>query len=256
MKKILLIFALALFVGSISQAKADDFYKGASYKLYVGMNGSSFLKINDFYMEPNEDKDIKLGFNAGFRFDYQFNRYTSIQTGIDYAMKGYLSKTPIHENSIKTIKERQALSTHYLSIPILYGFRYDFDTKTPVQLQFNTGPYIAVGVAGKCNITNVEKSDYTYVEGVEKYKVFENHDKEDIHYTGENGYDLWRFDMGWKFELGFNINSVYLGVAYDLGCVDIQNRYWRDYYKEKFGDNYNDYKIKNHSFSLNVGYIF
>ena len=65
--------------------------------------------------------------------------------------------------------------------------------------------------------------------------------------------DSKRFDAGWKFELGVDIKNYYVGLAYDLGFVDITNSDTKKAVKE-FGDEYEP--MKNRNFSINVGYRF
>ena len=57
-----------------------------------------------------------------------------------------------------------------------------------------------------------------------------------------------RFDAGWKFELGLDIKKYYVGIAYDLGLVDIRSKKTKEIFV--FG------AMKNRNFSVNVGYSF
>lgn len=241
-----------LLCASTMQAKNEKI----SFQVQAGLNLSQMTGQMAVGEGPEEEEHIKnpvkAGFNLSFRVDYQFNDYLAIQTGLGYSMKGETQKMDYknEENTIETMKT----SIHYLEIPILVGARYSINDD--IQLQFNTGPYIAIGLGGKMKYKyTTDRMEHMYVNGKtieynpseeESWKIFGD-DFED------GDMDSKRFDAGWKFELGVDIKNYYVGLAYDLGFVDITNSKAKKAAKE-FGDNYEP--MKNRNFSINVGYRF
>lgn len=271
MKKIKRIITLMfLFATSVTYAqfsntgggrnisKSSEDYNKVSFRLQVGTNISSVNMLAIFEDLFADDNKPLIGFNVGFRVDKQFNRYLAFQTGLDYSLKGgkasyYYSEDGYEEDA------KCKLSMHYIQIPILVGARYDFNGKVPVQLQFNTGPYVAVAVAGKLkeNYSGYYESydyyndTYEYEEYDEEYKynAFGNIEKD------SDVFGLKRFDIGWRFDLGVDINKFYLGVAYDLGFFDFQNEEVKKENKEYYGKNAY-IPLKNGTFSVNIGCRF
>lgn len=229
-------------------------YNKSSFRIQAGLNVSSATIGGDYYDGYN--KKSKVGFNIGFRYDKQFNRYFAIQTGLDYTLKGVKTIQKYSEGGYsyyggeETSEEyKTVVNIHYLQIPILAGIRYDFNGKVPVQLQFNTGPYIGIGIAGKAKTSS-------NAEGFEDYsqKVFGDIDKnKDAKRIEDEVLGLKRFDMGWRFDIGADINKFYVGLAYDLGFLDIQNKKVKEE-TEKYKGKYEALHTGN--FSINVGYRF
>ena len=257
MKKLSFIMAVAMLLCvSTMQAKNEKI----SFQVQAGLNLSQItspdadLESMDLDGAANYKDGVKPGFNIGFRFDYQFNDYVAVQTGLSYTMKGEKIKLSDEEGTeIGELKTKTTI--HYWEIPILAGARYSINDD--IQLQFNTGPYIAIGIAGKSktkdvytdtedNFTDTEKSWCQVFGDPEK-------DEEKLKDDETTAMGCKRFDMGWKFELGVDIKNYYVGLAYDLGFVDITNSKAKKAAKE-FGDNYEP--MKNRNFSINVGYRF
>lgn len=244
-------------------------YNKSSFRIQAGLNVSSATIGGDYYDGYN--KKSKVGFNIGFRYDKQFNRYFAIQTGLDYTLKGVktilkdseggywdddeywddwgLMADSYYDDEETSEEYKTVVNIHYLQIPILAGIRYDFNGKVPVQLQFNTGPYIGIGIAGKAKTSS-------NAEGFEDYsqKVFGDIDKnKDAKRIEDEVLGLKRFDMGWRFDIGADINKFYVGLAYDLGFLDIQNKKVKEDI-EKYKGKYEALHTGN--FSINVGYRF
>ena len=244
--------------GGRSTLKSSEDYNKVSFRLQVGTNISS-VNMNAILDDVSADENKPLiGVNVGFRVDKQFNRYFAFQTGLDYSLKGGKAHYYYSEDGYEC-DGKYKLSMHYIQIPILVGARYDFNGKVPVQLQFNTGPYVAVAVAGKLKDNYSEYVEYyDYSNGTYEYEYSDDEYKlnafGNIEKEGE-GLGLKRFDMGWRFDLGVDINKFYLGVAYDLGFFDFQNEDVKKEYKEEFGKNAY-IPLKNGTFSVNIGCRF
>lgn len=86
-----------------------------------------------------------------------------------------------------------------------------------VTLDLQTGPYLACGAFGK-------------------YRNNGN--------TGSKYFDSWkRFDWGWNFGAGVDIDNFYAGLGFDLGFYDLS-------------DHNNNWKARTVTFQINVGYNF
>ena len=257
-----------------SKSNGGGDYNKVSFRIQAGMNISS-LTVFDELLEDMATKDgelkSKIGFNLGFRVDKQFNRYFAFQTGLDYTLKGVRTyyeyedeESSSYGSSYYYQEGKTNLSLHYIQLPILVGARYDFNGKVPVQLQFNTGPYFAVAVAGKQKETYEGEYESYYYGDRERetwdkeYKrnAFGDYkDNKDAKDYEDTVLGLKRFDIGWRFDLGVDINKFYLGLAYDLGFFDIQNEQVKKEYKNTFGaGEYEPFTTSSASF--NIGYRF
>lgn len=238
---------------STMQAKNEKI----SFQVQAGLNLSQ-ITSEDYEEDEGESyKDgVKPGFNLGFRFDYQFNDYFAVQTGLSYTMKGEKIKFT-KEDRDDSYEEKAKTTIHYFEIPILAGARYSINDD--IQLKFNTGPYIAIGLGGKCK-TKCEATYDGETESEKSYcQVFGDPEK-DIEKLKDDEHPAMgckRFDAGWKFELGVDIKKFYVGLAYDLGFVDIRNSKEADNLKDYYKNADGEYKpMKNRNFSINVGYKF
>lgn len=254
MKKIKII-ALLLMVTAAMYAQND--YRELSWRVHLGMNISNVTNIADF--EYGDDWNTKpgMGLNFGFRVDYQFNRFIAIQTGLDYSLKGWKATEEgggyfeegyydeyygyYYEGGyVEEYKNRDRIKMSYLSIPILAGFRYDFKNNRDIRLVVNTGPYLAIGIAGKGH------TSYSY--GFEEEEAFEvpvfgkEKDIED-----SDSYGFKRFDMGWRIDAGIDIKKFYVGAAIEMGFINMNNEEYFDYF---------DKPLKNRNYSINIGYNF
>ena len=257
-----------------SKSNGGGDYNKVSFRIQAGMNISS-LTVFDELLEDmaTEDAELKskVGFNLGFRVDKQFNRYFAFQTGLDYTLKGVRTYYEDEEEESSSYGSYSAyeegktnLSLHYIQLPILVGARYDFNGKVPVQLQFNTGPYFAVAVAGKQKETYEGEYESYYYGDRERetwdkeYKrnAFGDYkDNKDAKDYEDTVLGLKRFDIGWRFDLGVDINKFYLGVAYDLGFFDVQGDDLKKDLKDAYGKNKYE-ALKTGNFSINIGCRF
>ena len=248
----LLVVASAVYAEPLSIKSSKDKYNKWTFRIQAGVNVSNIsddvfdetheLKID--FLEGFSEEYINVipavGCNVGLRVDKQFNRYFAIQTGLDYTFKEIEIfaeyKSDYRNGGYNYSKYEEKYMFHYLQIPLMVGARYDFDMNVPGQLQFNTGPYIAVALAGKYKVDEYDeekikdpttgRNTYTTISESEKYtqNAFGDiNDNEKAEKLEDEVLGLKRFDIGWRFEIGVDINKFYLGIAYDLGFFDIQN---------------------------------
>ncbi len=294
MKKLRVIIALMLLVATSvvyaeplglqnSKSKNNEYNK-FSFRIQAGVNISNtsddvFDETYAYEILDDFDEYINVvpsvGYNVGLRLDKQFNRYFAIQTGLDYTFKAVEIfteyKLDFPRGEYIYCKDEEKYSFHYLQIPLMVGARCDFDCNVPVQLQFNTGPYIAVALAGKHKVDayteqkiadgyNPTTGRYTYTTNQKSEKYSQNafgdiNDNEKAERIEDQVLGLKRFDIGWRFDVGVDVNKFYVGVAYDLGFFDIQNEQVKKEYKKTYGaGDYNPFTTS--SVSINVGYRF
>lgn len=201
MKKFLMTAVLGMFaLAGFSQVKWDA---------KVGMNFSNVTKYDDAKALP--------GFQLGVGMDYGFSESWSLQSGLMISSKGYKAKEDEYKETTRPI---------YLDIPILAA--YKFNISDNAKFVINAGPYLAIGLGGKCKV-----DDY----GDEyDYKLFK----------GENGADAVckRFDLGIQYGIGLELSDHYLiNLSGQNGFISPNNI-----------DGFEDYK--NMTFTIGVGYRF
>ena len=262
--KIKLLLAIVLLFTALN---IDARNEKISWKIQAGLNlsqisASEFDDIDNEYLNSfySIRKDIvKPGFNIGFRFDYRLNNYFAFQTGLEYTTRGEKIKINDEINcydeygniiEIAPLEVSIKNTIHYFELPILIGIRYNINHN--IELQFNTGPYIAVGLGGKRDMAsgsgenNKSKSKQSFDPVPETQTQVQIFGELDRYKPSSLG--CKRFDAGWKFDLGVDIKKYYVGIAYDLGLVDIRSEKTKEFWS--LG------AMKNRNFSINVGYSF
>lgn len=262
--KIKLLLAIVLLFTALN---IDARNEKISWKIQAGLNLSQ-ISASEFKGYPSSDlrsAQVKPGFNIGLRFDYQFNNIFAIQTGLGYTMKGEkkveydeINKDEVdneYSNFVITSGKIETKKTiHYFEIPLVVGIRYNINNKT--QFQLNAGGYISIGIRGKYQthekkmIDNLLYENETYGWIFGSYGSKDNKSKnEKLPYSAiHQDMGCKRFDAGLKFETGFDIKNYYIGIAYDLGLVDMRS--------EKTKEMFAWGAMKNRNFSVNVGYSF
>lgn len=108
----------------------------------------------------------------------------------------------------------------YLQVPVLINYHFNFND---FSIQPFAGVYYGLGIGGKVK-----------VEG-QKGDIF-----------GDDG-GLKRSDFGVRLGAGFTWKRIYLGAAYEIGCMNIV--------KDSLFDD-GSLKMRNNCFTLSVGYNF
>lgn len=118
---------------------------------------------------------------------------------------------------------KTTISILYLQIPVVA--KYDFDLNENLGAFAALGPYYAVALGGKSK----------WEDG-----------KEDLNFGSGDGDDLRRGDYGIKFRIGCALKNkpITIGIHGDLGLRNLSP------------DGDDDFKIKNQTFGIQVGYIF
>lgn len=180
-----IIAAMALLCCGMTQAKGLKHIPeaGLTNRIYVGMNISNLRGVNT---------DPKVGQSLGFIGEYMLPGCagTYVNYGIDYSMTGARAKYWDDDNKEHTDK----LRTHYISIPLHVGFRYNIIKNVGAYADF--GPSFNLGLGGKWADSN-EK----FFKSVEK-----------------GGSGAKRFDCTLGFRLGAEYNNrLSLTFGFDWG---------------------------------------
>lgn len=194
MKKLLALFAVIAL--TLSAASAQDFC------LRAGMNLANHIGDKDEYSQ------VKVGLNAGVTVDFELIDDLYFRPGVLFTMKG--GRTNQGDDKYK--------NQNYLEVPLFFAYKIDINRN--LGIDFQTGPYMALGVFGKTK-NKTQGTDW---------KTFKRKGNDAVH----------RFDLGWNFAAGVDIDQFYFGFGYEFGFL-------------KLRDNSN-WKPKNGCFMFNFGY--
>lgn len=287
MKKLMLLAAAAIIASSMQAQSFEDFFskEKSSEKITFGFRVG--LNING--MKNNiHDNDVskifgdrpyildvhkKAGLNFGVSVDIPILRNLWINTGAYYSATG--AKFTFRQDNSKIVEGTYLddytanVSMHNVRIPVQASYRYNFNSK--YQLQVNLGPYFAYGIGGKAYIHNdvkKEKLGALDLTGNPEFKYItpmddatgetmldpSQADRDEVKILGvanindKNSSYIKPFDMGIAFGVGVTFNKKYFaGFNYDGGLVNVNGKRTRAL---------NHNSIKNHTFSINVGYNF
>jgi hypothetical protein len=198
MKKLLFTLAFAMCVssaafaqfsnGRFSSSRHSTVENPWSLGIRAGMNLSSLGgTLGSVY-------DSKIGFNVGLNVEYSIIKQVAIKSGIYFTIKGakYSDSYEVYNyySGYQTVEKDYTINEDYLQIPILGSYKLPLNNK--LNLEFNFGPYLAYGIAGKT------EGDNTF---------------------GSNGLDT--FDFGLIGGTGLTYKKFYVGLQYDLGLSNI-----------------------------------
>lgn len=269
MKKLMLLAVAAVTALTLSAQSFDDFFstKKSADKVTIGVRMG--LNING--MSNNIDNHVvsaafgnlpyklgvhkKPGINLGVNVDIPILRNLWINTGVYYSSSG--AKLKFTQNFFEDydgiLTEYSAnLTMHNVRIPLQASYRYNINDN--YQVQVNVGPYFAYGFGGKASIKNdMNGNSLGKIDLTSNPKVIDPEGDEsiilgEVNINTNNSNYINPFDMGISIGAGVTFCKKYFaGINYDAGFVNVNG---------KRAVVLNHYKIKNHSFSVNVGYNF
>ncbi len=176
-----------------------------TFTIKGGMNFSKFLMETDADVY-SEDFKLKNGFHLGATYDFHINERFTFQPGLLYSSKGY--KIDRTDDIAGTSQKYQGKTTaSYLEVPLNFVARFDVGSANRVALF--AGPYIGFGLNGKLDL----EKDF----GGQTTTPLDR----PIKFGSGDGDDFKSIDFGLDFGIGFEINSILIGVSYDLGLTDI-----------------------------------
>ena len=280
MKKFIILAAAVMSVMSVSAQKFSDFFsteKSTEKITYgvraalniVGMkNNVTNNEIVDAFGKRPYELDIhnKAGISIGAVVEIPILKNLWVNTGLYYTTTG--TKLNFKQDFTKEwqgdfLHEYSAKVTmHNIRIPIQASYRYNVNKD--YQIQVNLGPYFAYGVAGKVSVkdefdgNNLGSFDLTGNKTFTTSQDFDISDdvlaRNEYRILGQKNISSYRsnyvkpFDAGIAFGAGFTYKKHYFaGFNYDGGLVNVNG---------KRALPISNRSLKNHSFTLIVGYNF
>ncbi len=155
-----------------------------------------------------EYKKVKFGVNLGATVDFELFDDFYLRPGLFFTMKG--GRTNAGDDKV--------VNQNYFEIPVDVAYKIEFNRNLALDIQ--AGPYFALGAFGKTK----NKSNKT------DWKSFKHDGNDGIH----------RFDFGWNFGVGLDVDQFYFGLGYEFGFLKLHD-----------ADNW---KKKNGCFMFNFGY--
>lgn len=287
MKKLMFLAIAAITAVSVSAQSFEDFFSSEkssekiTFGLRVGLNINGMknnIHNNDvskiFGDKPYVlDVHNKAGINFGVNVDIPIMKSLWINTGVYYSSTG--AKFSFKQDNSKIVEGTflddytANVTMHNVRVPVQASYRYNINNS--YQLQVNLGPYFAYGFGGKAYIHNdVEKvklgaidltgnPEFTYITPADDNDGSSRLDpslvdRDEVKILGvaninDNNSDYVKpFDVGIAFGVGITMHKKYFaGFNYDGGLVNVNGKRTRAF---------NHNSIKNHVFSINVGYNF
>lgn len=160
----------------------------------ISFNVKTGLNLSSYMGENTEDLGFKPGFRLGVGMEYQFTDLVSLQPTLFISQKGVKESTEL----TKGLKGDMTINQWYMELPVNAQLR--FNLADDINLIGATGPYLAVGVAGKKKFEGGAFGESASVS----YDTF-----------GENAYR--RFDAGWNIGIGVEINRFIVSLDTQLG---------------------------------------
>jgi hypothetical protein len=213
MKLITLVVVLTISAASFAQ----------TFGVKAGLNLSNMLmKDNDV----NYSKDLTMnpGFHVGATAEFPISGMFSFEPGLLLSTKGYK-----YDEKGSGYEYKETLNLLYIDIPLTAKATCNVGS---VKIYGVLGPYLGLGLSGKYKFTDNEDGDIT--KGTDEVKWGSDADTD----------DLRRLDFGLVAGAGVEINSIQIGVSYELGLANISS------------DTGNGMKINNRVLGITLGYRF
>lgn len=292
MKKFMFLAIAAITALSISAQEFENFFsteksnEKITFGFRVGLNingmrnnigdndaSKIFEEIYKDYRPYILDVHKKAGLNFGVNVDIPIVKSLWINTGVYYTATG--AKFTFRQDNSKVVEGTflddytANVTMHNIRIPVQASYRYNINNS--YQIQVNLGPYFAYGIGGKAYIHNdveKEKKGALNLTGNPKFNYLTpmddndgtstlepaQADRDEVRILGVNNINdknsnyVKPFDMGIAFGVGVTFNKKYFaGFNYDGGLVNVNGKRLRAL---------NHNSMKNHTFSISIGYNF
>ena len=238
--KHLIVTLLALAMTCISaQAQRTSFYVGAT----GGVNFSKFKHTVDLAELYSRSSSV-TGLNGGFSLGFQINNFT-LTSGLQYVQKGGRYETDNFTDADGTGFFAADERLHFLSIPLLVGYRANLGPTFGVSLAM--GPSFNMGLSGKVE----ETTEYFGSEDI----LTEFYNPE---FGNGVNQDYRPMQVGFQLSPGiyFNLNdqsTLTFNVVWDNGLGDSFNPRYKE--ANSFFDTYKGKQV-NRSTMITVGYEY
>lgn len=226
----------------------------------LGLNVSSMHDANHSY-----DYKSSIGGQVGGIVNFQINDYFSIRPELMYSNVGAEGYSPtyyitalyydavINPNpdafDIGTISTHEKYRINYLSIPLNFVGQIPINEK--FKLQAFAGPYAAIALNGTCSRTTTSNYYDGKVYTEDKYYEIKMGKPEDKNMYQPNDYYMNRFDLGFNFGIGFQLNSFVFSTSYSMGTKNIRIENDAFQYSNILTD-----KTYNRNLSFSLAYLF
>ncbi|MFA6618776.1 MAG: porin family protein [Candidatus Neomarinimicrobiota bacterium] len=186
-KLLIVLFVLTMVTASYAQ----------TFGIKAGLNLSNMVQKDDTF-NYSENYQMNPGFHVGPTAEFSFNEFLSLEAGVLLSTKGYASTTEILSTTTKT-----NTMLLYLDIPVTAKINVDLGD---LGVFGAFGPYLGVGLSGKAKVKtiigNIETSGDSEIT------------------WGEDG-SYNRLDFGLTMGAGVDLNSLLVGVYYNLGLINV-----------------------------------
>lgn len=195
-----------------------------NFGVRAGLNVSK-INGNNLVQAFNDEFNWKNGFHVGATAEFPMTDVFSFETGLYFSTKGYDFSEVDNFFGI-TNSFIGSLDFYYLDVPLTAKASFDLGG---VRVYGLLGPYIGLGLSGKL--------DYDSVIG-----MFENSHEIAVRWGADKDYK--RLDYGLTVGAGVEIQSILIGLTYNLGLANIT------------AETANDASANHRVIAVSVGYVF
>ena len=222
------------------------------YSQSLGLGaGLNISQLNFNSGDTTEFGDYKsvLGLNIGVHYDVKFSDRVGMRIGLAYSSKGVGYKSgynasgglapsgDVAYSSSSTVESETRLNYMQLN-PML---KYTLPAGEKTAFYALLGPYLSIGLKGNLS----ERQTYAYTDNinpVNNINIDVSNEDEIQFGQDESGFDYVNY--GFTPVIGFQLNSFFIEMSYDIGLNDIQT------------NNEDDFKVYDRTFSIKLGYLF
>ncbi|SFH00107.1 outer membrane beta-barrel protein [Pontibacter chinhatensis] len=168
MKKIFTAFVFILTCSFTSRVLAQD-----NAELTIGAKaGINFYSLSSDALVEDDDTGLSYEFGIYGRIGDRF----FVQPELNLVSH----KTHLITRTQARVGERDALNVHYLRVPVLFGYRTDYNGAVASQIRFMVGPSISYAVGVADNRIDVKRNDLRNAQ---------------FALNGGVGFELWVFHL-------------------------------------------------------------
>ena len=222
------------------------------YSQSLGLGaGLNISQLNFNSGDTTEFGDYKsvLGLNIGVHYDVKFSDRVGMRIGLAYSSKGigyksgYIASGGLAPSgdvaySSSFIVESET-RLHYMQLNPMLKFTLPVGEKTTFYALL--GPYLSIGLKGNLS----ERQTYAYTDNVNPINNLNiDVSNDDEIQFGQEGSGFDYVNYGFTPVIGFQLNSFFIEMSYDIGLNDIQT------------NNEDDFKAYDRTFSIKIGYLF
>jgi hypothetical protein len=222
------------------------------YSQSLGLGaGLNISQLNFNSGDTTEFGDYKsvLGLNIGVHYDVKFSDRVGMRIGLAYSSKGVGYKSGYNSSgglapsgdvaySSSSIVESET-RLNYMQLNPMLKFTLPVGEKTTFYTL--VGPYLSIGLKGNLS----ERQTYAYTDNVNPINNLNiDVSNDDEIQFGQEGSGFDYVNYGFTPVIGFQLNSFFIEVSYDIGLNDIQT------------NNEDNFKAYDRTCSIRLGYLF